>query len=130
MTTPSILLSRVRYGRIRIEYRLPRYDAVVNATMHRMRPILLTAAAAILGLIPIAGTVFWGPMAFAMMEHQAQEPRPDTAQQHPLSPCDGRVSAKLYRDRVAGRFRCAPENRDFLLRFNSRLTIEPKCCPG
>jgi multidrug efflux pump subunit AcrB len=44
-----------------------RYEAIVNATMHRMRPILLTASAAILGLIPIAGTVFWGPMAFAMM---------------------------------------------------------------
>lgn len=35
--------------------------------MHRLRPILLTAAAAILGLIPIANDVFWGPMAFAMM---------------------------------------------------------------
>jgi multidrug efflux pump subunit AcrB len=46
---------------------MARYDAIVNATMHRMRPILLTASAAILGLIPIAGTVFWGPMAFAMM---------------------------------------------------------------
>jgi multidrug efflux pump len=32
-----------------------------------LRPILLTAAAAILGLIPIAGEVFWGPMAYAMM---------------------------------------------------------------
>ncbi|MGH8313595.1 MAG: efflux RND transporter permease subunit [Steroidobacterales bacterium] len=46
---------------------MPRYEAIVEATMHRMRPILLTAAAAILGLIPIAETVFWGPMAFAMM---------------------------------------------------------------
>jgi multidrug efflux pump subunit AcrB len=46
---------------------MARYDAIVEATMHRMRPILLTAAAAILGLIPIANTVFWGPMAFAMM---------------------------------------------------------------
>ncbi|HZF17482.1 MAG TPA: efflux RND transporter permease subunit [Steroidobacteraceae bacterium] len=45
----------------------PRYEAIIDATMHRMRPILLTAAAAILGLIPIAGEVFWGPMAFAMM---------------------------------------------------------------
>ena len=44
-----------------------RWDAIVDATMHRMRPILLTAAAAILGLIPIAGSVFWGPMSFAMM---------------------------------------------------------------
>ena len=35
--------------------------------MHRMRPILLTAAAASLGMIPIAREVFWGPMAFAMI---------------------------------------------------------------
>ena len=35
--------------------------------MHRFRPILLTAAAAILGMIPIAPTVFWGPMAYAIM---------------------------------------------------------------
>jgi multidrug efflux pump subunit AcrB len=35
--------------------------------MHRLRPILLTAVAAILGLVPIADEVFWGPMAFAMM---------------------------------------------------------------
>ena len=34
---------------------------------HRLRPILLTAAAAILGMIPIAPTVFWGPMAYAVM---------------------------------------------------------------
>jgi multidrug efflux pump len=46
---------------------LERGDAIVEATMHRLRPILLTAAAAILGLIPIAGEVFWGPMAVAMM---------------------------------------------------------------
>jgi multidrug efflux pump subunit AcrB len=41
--------------------------AIVDATMHRLRPILLTAAAAILGLIPIVSDVFWGPMAVAMM---------------------------------------------------------------
>ena len=35
--------------------------------MHRFRPILLTAAAAILGMIPIAPTIFWGPMAYAIM---------------------------------------------------------------
>ena len=35
--------------------------------MHRMRPILLTAAAASLGMIPIAREVFWGPIAFAMI---------------------------------------------------------------
>jgi multidrug efflux pump len=43
------------------------WEAVVEATMHRTRPILLTAAAASLALIPIAFEVFWGPMAFAMM---------------------------------------------------------------
>jgi multidrug efflux pump subunit AcrB len=43
------------------------WQAVINATEHRLRPILLTAAAAILGMIPIAPTVFWGPMAYAVM---------------------------------------------------------------
>ncbi len=43
------------------------WDAVIVATQHRLRPILLTAAAAILGMIPIAPTVFWGPMAYAVM---------------------------------------------------------------
>ena len=44
-----------------------RWSAVVEATKHRMRPILLTASAASLGMIPIAWQVFWGPMAFAMI---------------------------------------------------------------
>jgi multidrug efflux pump len=43
------------------------WEAVVEATEHRMRPILLTAAAASLALIPIARQIFWGPMAYAMM---------------------------------------------------------------
>src|SRR5271169_2694697 len=43
------------------------WDAVVEATGHRVRPILLTASAAILGMVPIAPTVFWGPMAYAIM---------------------------------------------------------------
>ena len=43
------------------------WDAVIDATAHRFRPILLTAAAAILGMIPIAPTIFWGPMAYAIM---------------------------------------------------------------
>ena len=45
----------------------PAWEAVVEATQHRMRPILLTAAAASLALIPIAREIFWGPMAYAMM---------------------------------------------------------------
>ena len=43
------------------------WNAVIDATTHRVRPILLTASAAILGMIPIAPTVFWGPMAYAIM---------------------------------------------------------------
>ena len=43
------------------------WDAVIEATEHRMRPILLTAAAATLALIPISREIFWGPMAYAMM---------------------------------------------------------------
>lgn len=43
------------------------WDAVREATEHRMRPIMLTAAAASLALIPISREVFWGPMAYAMM---------------------------------------------------------------
>jgi multidrug efflux pump len=46
---------------------MDRWHAIVDAAVHRLRPILLTAAAAVLGLIPIAGEVFWGPMAYAMM---------------------------------------------------------------
>ena len=43
------------------------WDAVIEAASHRFRPILLTASATILGMIPIAPTVFWGPMAYAIM---------------------------------------------------------------
>jgi multidrug efflux pump len=43
------------------------WQAVVNASTLRFRPIMLTAFAAILGMVPIAPTVFWGPMATAIM---------------------------------------------------------------
>ena len=43
------------------------WQAVVEATEHRVRPIMLTALAASLGLIPIATEVFWEPMAYAMI---------------------------------------------------------------
>ena len=52
------------------QYERDGYDpwhAVMQATQHRRRPILLTAAAASLGMIPIARDVFWGPMAYAMI---------------------------------------------------------------
>ncbi|MUO80744.1 AcrB/AcrD/AcrF family protein [Agrobacterium vitis] len=42
-------------------------DAIIAAAIHRARPIVLTACAAILGMIPIAAEIFWGPMAFAII---------------------------------------------------------------
>ena len=43
------------------------FEAVVGAAVRRFRPIMLTAAAAVLALIPIAQSAFWGPLAYAMM---------------------------------------------------------------
>ena len=42
-------------------------DAAVRAAVGRARPLILTAISTVLGLIPIAPTLFWGPMAFAIM---------------------------------------------------------------
>jgi len=54
---------------IDFELRLGRHawDAVVEAASSRFRPIMLTTVSTVLGLIPIAATIFWGPMAFAIM---------------------------------------------------------------
>jgi multidrug efflux pump subunit AcrB len=43
------------------------WDAVVAASSSRLRPMMLTALSTVLGMVPIAPTVFWGPMAFAIM---------------------------------------------------------------
>jgi multidrug efflux pump subunit AcrB len=43
------------------------WEAIVEATVRRARPIVLTAAAAILAMIPLASSAFWGPMAVAIM---------------------------------------------------------------
>ncbi len=43
------------------------WQAVIEASVSRFRPIMLTAVSTVLGLIPIAATIFWGPMAFAIM---------------------------------------------------------------
>ena len=43
------------------------WNAVIEAGMSRFRPIMLTALSTVFGLIPIAPTIFWGPMAFSIM---------------------------------------------------------------
>ncbi|MGF6919102.1 efflux RND transporter permease subunit [Paraburkholderia sp. 40] len=45
----------------------PRFDAIIGATIRRFRPIMLTAAAAVLALIPLLRSGFFGPMATALM---------------------------------------------------------------
>lgn len=44
-----------------------RWDAIVGAAVRRFRPIMLTAAAAVLAMIPLLRSGFWGPMATAIM---------------------------------------------------------------
>jgi multidrug efflux pump subunit AcrB len=43
------------------------WSAIVESTVRRFRPIMLTAATAILAMIPLTRSVFWGPMAVAIM---------------------------------------------------------------
>ncbi|MGB8337725.1 MAG: efflux RND transporter permease subunit [Burkholderiales bacterium] len=45
----------------------PPWDAIIDATVRRFRPIVLTAAAAILAMIPLSRSAFFGPMATAIM---------------------------------------------------------------
>ena len=59
-----ILVDQIEHERAR---GIDPWEAVIDATTHRFRPIMLTAAAAILGMIPIMHDVFWGPMAYAIV---------------------------------------------------------------
>ncbi|MCW8800614.1 MAG: efflux RND transporter permease subunit, partial [Desulfobacter sp.] len=43
-----------------------RYDAIIKATVFRFRPIMLTAASTILGMVPLAVDKFWAPMAISI----------------------------------------------------------------
>jgi multidrug efflux pump subunit AcrB len=43
------------------------WTAIVESAVRRFRPIVLTAAAAVLAMIPLSRSVFWGPMAVAIM---------------------------------------------------------------
>jgi len=43
------------------------WDAIVGSAVRRFRPIMLTAAAAVLAMIPLSRQIFWGPMAVAIM---------------------------------------------------------------
>jgi multidrug efflux pump subunit AcrB len=64
MRNSVILVDQIRQD---LEAGLPMRSAIVESAVRRFRPIVLTAAAAVLALIPLAGSLFWGPMAIAMM---------------------------------------------------------------
>ena len=59
-----ILIDQIEQDRAR---GVPAWDAIVEAAVRRCRPIVLTAAAAVLAMIPLSRSVFWGPMAVAIM---------------------------------------------------------------
>ena len=46
---------------------LSQWDAIIESTIRRTRPVVLTALAAILAMIPLSRSIFWGPMAITMM---------------------------------------------------------------
>jgi multidrug efflux pump len=59
-----ILIDQIEKDRAR---GVPAWDAIVESAVRRLRPIVLTAAAAVLAMIPLSRSVFWGPMAVAIM---------------------------------------------------------------
>jgi multidrug efflux pump len=59
-----ILIDQIEQDRAR---GVPAWDAIVESAVRRARPIVLTAAAAVLAMIPLSRSVFWGPMAVAIM---------------------------------------------------------------
>ncbi len=59
-----ILIDQIEHDRAR---GVPAWEAIVESAVRRLRPIVLTAAAAVLAMIPLSRSVFWGPMAVAIM---------------------------------------------------------------
>ena len=58
---------------------VPAWDAIVESAVRRLRPIVLTAAAAVLAMIPLSRSVFWGPMAVAKRAVGLKSPLPAEA---------------------------------------------------
>jgi multidrug efflux pump len=64
MRNSVILIDQIEQDRAR---GASQWEAIVEAAVRRLRPIVLTAAAAVLAMIPLSRSVFWGPMAVAIM---------------------------------------------------------------
>jgi hypothetical protein len=64
MRNAVILVDQIETG---VAHGLTRKNAIVEATVRRARPVVLTALAAILAMIPLSRSAFWGPMAITIM---------------------------------------------------------------
>jgi multidrug efflux pump len=64
MRNSVILIDQIEQDRAQ---GVPAWEAIVESAVRRFRPIVLTAAAAVLAMIPLSRSVFWGPMAVAIM---------------------------------------------------------------
>lgn len=64
MRNSVILVEQIRQD---VEAGSSVYDAIVASTVRRFRPIVLTAAAAVLAMVPLLRQLFWGPMAVSIM---------------------------------------------------------------
>ncbi|MFZ2988765.1 efflux RND transporter permease subunit, partial [Ideonella sp.] len=64
MRNSVILIDQIEQDRSR---GVPAWNAIVDSAVRRFRPIVLTAAAAVLAMIPLSRSPFWGPMAVAIM---------------------------------------------------------------
>jgi multidrug efflux pump len=64
MRNSVILIDQIQQD---IENGLSEWEAVIESSVRRARPVILTAATAILAMIPLTRSIFWGPMAMAIM---------------------------------------------------------------
>ena len=64
MRNTLILIGQIKTNQ---EEGLDNYHAVIEATVQRSRPVILTALAAVLAFIPLTFSVFWGSMAYTLI---------------------------------------------------------------
>jgi multidrug efflux pump len=64
MRNSVILVDQVQHD---LDRGLPFREAIIESVVRRARPVVLTAMAAILGMVPLSSSAFWGPMATTVM---------------------------------------------------------------
>ena len=60
----TLMVDQIRHD---LDAGLSPYDAVIESTVRRARPVILTAAAAMLAFIPLTHSSFWGPLAYVLI---------------------------------------------------------------